>query len=130
MAVDRTYVWRGITSASLSNSKGTPVARRVMFVQLKSGYNTDQGPSTIGWVDFNRSWNTARYQGRELRRTKGLWDANFIDVASGEEFWLSGPKRDRSDTRYGAPTTSVDADAMEAYDAFLAGVALPGKEEG
>ena len=115
---------------SLSEAKGTPMAGRIMFVHLKSGYTLDQGPSTIGWVEFNRTWNTARYQGRELRRTKGLWDANFVDVVSGEEFWVSGPKRDRSDTRYGAPTTTVDADVLEAYDAFLRGTALPGRERG
>ncbi|GAA3675455.1 hypothetical protein GCM10022237_38750 [Nocardioides ginsengisoli] len=106
------------------------MARRIMFVQLKSGYSTDLGPSWIGWVDFNRSWNTARYRGSELRRTAGLWDANFIDVETDETYWLSGPKRDRTDTRYGPATTSVDEDARDAYEAFLCGAALPGRENG
>lgn len=104
--------------------------RRLMFVQLKSGHDTDRGPSWIGWVNFNRSWNTARYRGRELRRTPGLVYGNFIDVMTGEELWLSGPKRDQSDTRYGPRTTSVDEDARDAYDAFLSGVPLPGRENG
>lgn len=107
------------------------MARRLMFVQLKTGHDGDRGPSWIGWVDFNRSWNTARYRGRELRRAKGgFGDANFFDTATREGFWLSGPKRDRTDTRYGPSTTTVDDDAREAYERFLAGEALPGREDG
>ncbi len=101
-----------------------------MFVQLKSGFDVDRGPSWIGWVEFNRSWNTARYRGRELRRYAGSGEANFYDVSSNEEFWLSGPKRDRTDTRYGPRTTSIDDDAREAYERFLAGAPPPGREDG
>ena len=101
-----------------------------MFVQLKTGYDLDRGPSWIGWVDFNRSWKTARYRGRTLRRWPGMWDANFYDVNTNEEFWLSGPKRDRTDTRYGPATTLVDEDAREAYEAFLRGAPAPGRARG
>ncbi len=100
-----------------------------MFVQLKTGFDVDRGPSWIGWVEFNRSWKTARYRGRELRKYASRGDANFYDVNSGEEFWLSGPKRDRTDTRYGPRTTSIDDDAREAYEAFLSGALRPGAEE-
>lgn len=101
-----------------------------MFVQLKSGHDTDRGPSWIGWVDFNRTFKTARYRGRELRRTPALIDANFADVDTGEEFWVSGPKRDGSDTRYGLRDTTVDDDVREVYEAFLDGAPLPGREDG
>lgn len=97
------------------------MARRLMFVQLKTGYDADCGPSRIGWLTFNRTWKTARYEGRELRRTRGLSDANFVDVVTGETFWLSGPKRDGTDTRYGPRTTVVDDDARSAYEALLEG---------
>ncbi len=100
-----------------------------MFVQLKSGFGTDRGPSWIGWVDFNRTWKTARFHGRELRRFQGI-DANFYDVASHEWFWLSGPKRDRTDTRYGLNDTEVDQDTQVAYEDFLSGAAAPGREHG
>lgn len=105
------------------------MARRIMFVQLKTGFDVDRGPSWICWVNFGRSWNTARVHGRELRRLQGI-AGNFIDVETGEEFWLSGPKRDGSDTRYGPATTVVDDDAIADYRAFLAGAPLPGRERG
>lgn len=31
------------------------MARRLMFVQLKSGYDIDRGPSWIAWLDFNKT---------------------------------------------------------------------------
>ncbi len=103
--------------------------RRLMFVQLKTGFYTDRGPSWVAWVDFNRTWRTARVHGRELARWSRGGDANFVDVQTGETFWLSGPKRDRTDLRYGPGRPTVDPDAADAYAAFLAGGRLPGREQ-
>lgn len=102
---------------------------RLMYVQLKTGYDSDQGPAWIGWVRFNRSWKTATFHGRTLRRSQGI-SANFYDVDSDEEFWLSGPKRDRTDGRHSSRQPLVDDDALPAYRAFLAGAPLPGRERG
>jgi hypothetical protein len=52
------------------------------------------------------------------------------DRAGDEEYWISGPHRDRGDTRYSSVRPVVDDDAREAYDEFLAGGALPGRERG
>lgn len=106
------------------------MARRLMFVQLKTGHDVDSGPSWIGWVEFNRSWKTARFHGRELRRRSRTFDSNFYDVETDEDFWLSGPKRDRTDTRYGPATTVIEDDARSAYEAFLDGAPLPGRDQG
>jgi hypothetical protein len=110
------------------------MAKRIMYVQLKSGYNTDAGPSWIGWVRFTRTWRTAYFHGRTLRRVTGTayanFDANFYDAETGEEFWISGPKRDRTDGRYRHQLPLVEEDARAAYDAFLSGAALPGRENG
>ncbi|MCX4862839.1 hypothetical protein OHU11_06990 [Streptomyces sp. NBC_00257] len=104
--------------------------RRLMFVQLKTGYNTDRGPSWIGWVDFSKTWSTGYFHGRTLRRAGGMSDANFYDVQTDEEFWVSGPKRDRTDTRYGPSAPEIDPEAVETYHAFLEGAPLPGRENG
>ncbi|GHF02928.1 hypothetical protein GCM10017786_40470 [Amycolatopsis deserti] len=103
---------------------------RIMFVQLKTGFDTDRGPSWIGWVRFSRAWQTAYFRGRTLRRWTGLPSANFADVETDELYWISGPKRDRTDTRYGPGQPEVEADAREAYEAFLRGEPLPGREDG
>lgn len=101
-----------------------------MFVQLKSGHDIDKGPAWISWVRFNRSWKTAYWHGRTLRRWPGMFDANFYDVETREQFWLSGPHRDRGDTRYSAVVPTVDDDVRDVYEAFLAGAPLPGRENG
>jgi len=107
---------------------------RIMYVQLKTGYDTDAGPSWIGWVRFTKTWRTAFFQGRTLRRVTGTayadFDANFYDADTDEKFWISGPKRDRTDGRYGRQQPDVEEDARAAYEAFLSGAPLPGREAG
>jgi hypothetical protein len=76
---------------------------RIMYVQLKTGYDTDLGPVWISRVRFTRTWRTAYFHGRTLRRVTGTananLDSNFYDVNSGDQYWISGPKRDRTDGR-------------------------------
>jgi hypothetical protein len=59
-----------------------------------------------------------------------MFDANFFDVETNEEYWVSGPRRDQRDTRYSSITPTVDDAAREAYEAFLNGEPLPGRERG
>lgn len=62
-----------------------------------------------------KTWNTAYFHSRTLRRGKGMWDANFFDVETEEAFWISGPKRDQTDGRYSGVLPQIDEDAREAY---------------
>jgi hypothetical protein len=105
------------------------VPDRIMFVQLKTGFPTDQGPCWVCRVSFSKSWRSAGFHGLRLRRESGF-ESNFVDLESGEKWWVSGPKRDRSDARYSAQQPSVDDDVRDEYEAFLAGAPLPGRENG
>ena len=78
---------------------------------------------------FAKTWQTAYWHARTLARWQAF-DSNFYDVDTKEEFWLSGPKRDRTDARYSRAQPSVDEDAREAYAAFVKGAPLPGRESG
>ncbi|WP_435770776.1 hypothetical protein [Nocardioides sp. SYSU DS0651] len=104
---------------------------RIMFVQLKTGYDADRGPAWIARVTFTRSWRTAYFRGRTLRRVTGTaranHDGNFVDVETGEGFWISGPKRDRTDARYSSAQPQVDPDVRAEYESFLSGARLPGQ---
>ena len=106
------------------------VAARVMFVQMKTGHDIDKGPAWISVVRFNRTWKTAKWHDKTLRRWPGLFDANFYDVDTNEEYWISGPRRDMRDTRYSSVRPTIDDDAQAAYEAFLDGSPLPGRERG
>lgn len=105
-----------------------------MYIQLKTGYDADRGPSWIARVRFTKTWRTAYVHGRTLARVTGTayanFDANFRDVGSGEGFWLSGPKRDQTDGRYSSAQPHVDDDVRDEYEAFLRGAPLPGREQG
>ena len=98
------------------------MAERVMFVQLKTGYDIDKGPAWISRVRFTKSWQTAYWHGRTLRRWPGMFDANC--------YWVSGPHRDRADTRYSNVRPQVDDNVRDLYDAFLRGAPLPGRARG
>lgn len=112
-----------------AGAKLLATAERVMFIQLKTGYDTDSGPAWISSVRFNKTWKTAYWHGRTLHRSP-LIDANFYDVETREEFWVSGPHRDRRDVRYSGVQPSVDDDIRDVYAAFLHGAPLPGRERG
>jgi hypothetical protein len=99
-----------------------------MFVQLKTGHGTDKGPAWISYVRFNKTWKTAYWHGKTLRRSPRLFDGNFCDIETREEYWLSRPHRDRADTRYSGITPVVDEDVQDIYQAFLRGRPLPGRE--
>lgn len=100
-----------------------PVTGRVIGVQ-----GQDRFRRRISSVQFNRNWNTAVGHGRTLRRSPGVY-ANFCDVDS-DEYWVSGPKRDRTGSRYSVLQPQVDENVRAAYQAFLAGAALLGRERG
>lgn len=102
---------------------------RVQFVHMKTGYDTDLGPSWISLVKFSKTWRTTYWKGRTLGRQNGS-DGNFVDLASGEVFWISGPRRDKGDARYSNLEPQVDEDVREVYEAFLHGKPLPGREDG
>lgn len=110
------------------------MARRIMYVQLKTGYDVDRGPAWIADVEFSKSWRSLRFHGKRLRRVTGTafanFDANFYDVDTGEGYWVSGPKRDQTDGRYSSQKPVVDEDARNAYEAFLSGHPQPGREQG
>lgn len=98
--------------------------KRVMYVENKDG-DIDGVPGRIGWVTFSQSGLTVYYRGRTLKRTKGGGiRGNHLDVASGEEFWISGVKKRGSNQHYAEPiTVMIDADALQEYKRIKAGKA-------
>jgi hypothetical protein len=89
---------------------------RIMYIEDKSGGLT--GPCRIGRVVYSKSGATLTYAGRSFRSLKGAgYTANYVDLESGEAFWISGPRRDGADGLYGRITEAadVDEDVAEAY---------------
>ena len=86
-----------------------------MYIESKAGGLT--GPARIGRVTFSKTGRTIYYHDQELRSLSGAgFKANYYDVATGEHYWISGPKRDGSDRLYGERIpVEIDEDVREEY---------------
>jgi hypothetical protein len=88
---------------------------RVMYVELKSGY-ADNGPAWITRVQFSKTGRTVYAKGRTLRRARGI-QGNHIDVETGEEFWVSGVKKNAEDRHWaGSGRVEIDDDVRDEYE--------------
>jgi len=87
-----------------------------MYIENKSA--SLNGPARIGRVTFSKTGKSISYQGRTFQSLKGRgFKANYFDVASGEEFWISGPRKDGDDRLYSQSTqpVEIDDDVAEEY---------------
>ena len=67
-----------------------------MYIESKAGGLI--GPARMGRVTFSKTGRTIYYRGREFRSLDGGgFKANYYDCVTGEEHWISGPKKDGSD---------------------------------
>ena len=89
-------------------------SERVMYVELKSGHG-DSGPAWIGRVRFSKTGRSIYYRGLTLARKQGM-SGNHVDVATGDEYWVSGVKADGTDRHWaGGGPVHVDQDSLDQY---------------
>src|SRR5690606_7055693 len=75
------------------------------------------GEARIGLVTFSKTGKTLFYGGKEFQSLKGRgFKANYVEVESGEEYWISGCKKDGTDRLYGERLPiEIDKDIREEY---------------
>ena len=84
----------------------------VMYIEEKPGL---AGHARIGRVKFSHSRRTVYYCGRKLQSLNGSgYKANFFNVDTGLEYWISGCKKNGNDTLYPG-IIEIDEDAREEY---------------
>ena len=100
-------------SARLNGTTGTS---RIMYIENKSG-GLAGGAARIGRVTFSKTRSTIYYEGRAFRSLKGKgYKANYVDIATGEQYWISGPKKNGADRLYGERVgVEIDENAREEY---------------
>ena len=88
---------------------------RIMYIEDKS--SGLEGIARIGRVYFSKTGKTMYYRGRRFQSLKGMgFKANYYDLETGDEFWISGPKKDRNDRLYGGQLgVEIDEDIREEY---------------
>jgi len=86
-----------------------------MYIENKS--EGLSGPARIGRVTFSKSGKSIYYRGKQFRSLKGSgFKANYFEVESGGEYWISGPKKDGSDRLYGERLPiEIDEDVRDEY---------------
>ena len=86
-----------------------------MYVERKAGALT--GDAWIGRASFSKTGRTVYFHGLELQRlATGGYKANHYDVATGDHYWVSGPKRKGDDRLYGERVpVYVDEDVRGDY---------------
>ncbi len=86
-----------------------------MYIEDKS--EGLSGPARIGRVTFSKSGKSIYYKGKQFRNLKGSgFKANYFEVESGGEYWISGPKKDGSDRLYRERVPiEIDEDVREEY---------------
>ena len=86
---------------------------RIMYIECKA--EGLSGPARIGRVKFSHSGASLYYAGRTFQSLKGGgFKANYRDVDSGEEYWISGCKVAGGDRLYSG-TIEIDSDVREEY---------------
>jgi hypothetical protein len=82
------------------------------------------GEARIGRVTFSRTGKTIYYRGKAFQSLGGRgFKANYFETESGEEYWISGPRKDGSDRLYGERVAvEIDDDVRDEYWAVIRGM--------
>jgi hypothetical protein len=103
------------STAALPTRKAKASAGRIMYIECKAGGLT--GPARIGRVAFSKTGRTLYYRGQTFQSLKGAgFKSNYYCVETGENYWISGPKRRGGDALYGGSTPiEIDEDVRDEY---------------
>ena len=88
---------------------------KIMYIECKA--DGLEGPAVIGRVYFSKSGKTLYYKGRKFQSLKGAgFKANYFETASGDHYWISGPRKDQNDRLSGGNNgVQIDEDVREEY---------------
>ena len=95
--------------------KAKALAGRIMYIECKAGGLI--GNARIGRVTFSKTGRTLYYRGQTFQSLKGAgFKSNYYSVQTGDDYWISGPKRRGGDALYGGSTPiEIDQDVRDEY---------------
>lgn len=75
------------------------------------------GDACIGRVQFSKTGKSIHYNGKTYQTLSGKgFKANYFDVETGDEYWISGCRKDGADRLYGERLPIfIDDDIREKY---------------
>jgi hypothetical protein len=73
------------------------------------------GPARIGRVTFSKTRQSIHYNGRTFQTLSGRgFKANYFDVETNDQYWISGCKKDGTDALY-STVVEIDEDVRYEY---------------
>ena len=88
---------------------------RILYIECKS-YRNDRGGARIVLATFSKTGRTIYYRGLCLQSLGGQKWANYFDLHTGLEYWVSGPKQNGQDRHWaGSGKVWIDDDVVEEY---------------
>jgi len=95
---------------------------RIMYIEQKAGNLVR--PARIGRVRFSRTGKMLYYRNQRFQSLKGMgFKANYFDVDTGDEYWISGCRKDGCDRLYGERLPiEIDEDVREEYWTQIRGI--------
>jgi len=112
--------WGNVLEQELTPPKEYKISRsRIMYIEDKSGGL--EGPARIGRVYLSKTGKTLYYRGLRFQSLKGSgFKANYYELGSGNEFWISGPRKDGSNRLYGGNDgVKIDKDVVDEYKKLI-----------
>ncbi len=86
---------------------------RIMYIEHKD--ERLAGDARIGLVTFSKTGQSLYYDGKTFKSLNGRGiKGNFADVETGEEYWISGCKKDGTDALF-PNKVEIDDDVWEEY---------------
>ena len=121
MDIDRKIEYWGIKlDQDFTPPKEYKLSRsRIMYIEDKT--NGLIGNARIGRVYFSKSGKTLYYRGLKFQSLKGSgFKANYYETENGNEFWISGPRKDQNNRLYGGNKgVEIDNDIKEEYETII-----------
>ena len=86
----------------------------IRYIELKTGFH-DDGPAWIGKVKESKTGRTIYFNDHAFQRYNGGL-GNFIDVETGEIYWISGIKKNGQDRHWaGKGKVMIDEKVVDEY---------------
>lgn len=89
---------------------------RIMYIEHKTDQN-HRGEAWIGMVEFSKSGQTIYFNGHAYKKLKsGGTAGNFYDIKTGDEFWISGVKKNGQDRHWaGSGKIKIERTIVDEY---------------
>jgi len=90
--------------------------REIKYIELKTGFD-DNGPAWIAKVEYSKSGQTIYFNNKALKKIKkGGISGNYYDIETGDEYWISGVKKNGQDRHWtGSGKIMIDENIITEY---------------